>query len=409
MRRAALRRAGLAVLACAALLASGCGTTLDVDRARRWLDAPPGPELPELGDVAGYALERSEAREGPYGFVVALAGRSATAYLDEGPSRWPGADDADRESLEDGETLFYRVRAFDSEGRLSASVSQVVAATTAPPPNPPKDLRSFSHQPRQVPLSWEASPDPQVAGYVIERSPTSRGPFTRIAEVKGRHNTVHLDQGLGDLRVFHYRIAAVNTAGGKGEPSPPVRAVTKPEPLPPLGLAVTEQKLGSNQLFWEPNVERDLTGYRLSRRRADARASEVVIELPSDATRALDPAVGADETVTYSLVAVDSDGLESDETELEVTSVGYELTAEAEAQGVVLRWNPRKDEGWLGGRVYLIGLRAQELGFGPDGRFVHAEAAPGKRYRYAVALERADGVQAPLSTEVEIRVPEVAD
>jgi len=426
-----------AAVAIACLLLTGCGTTLDVDMARRWIDSPDGPELPPLGapgssdlssprgvratsgelravavqwdpvlsgDVGGYAVERSATREGPFQPVAALPGRSATAHLDSGPSTWPGAGTS-RKQLNDAETLYYRIRAFDSQGGLSSKVSPVVVATTAPAPDPPAGLRSFSQQPRQVPLSWDASGDPTVSGYVIERSPTSRGPFDQLAEVSGRYETVYLDQALGDLRVFHYRISAVNTAGGRGEPSAPVRAVTKPEPLPPLGLAVTGRRLGANQLAWEPNVERDLTGYRLARRRAEAPASEIAMVLPSGTTRAIDEVVGADEQVTYSLIAIDSDGLESAASLIDVTSVGYELTGEAEGDAIELSWNPRSDEGWVGARVFLHGLRPTELGFSADGRFRHTGLRPGKDYRYTVVLEAPGGRPAPTSTLIEVTLP----
>ncbi len=425
------------MLGIALVCLTGCGTTLDVERARRWLEIPRGPELPALGppgsadlpsprvvhatsgelraipvywdplmsgDVGGYAVERSAARDGPYQPIAALAGRSATAYLDLGPSTWPGAD-PDRKELNDGETLFYRIRAFDSQGGQSIAVSTVVVASTAPAPGPPTGLRTFSHQPRQVPLSWNASLDPRIAGYVIERSPTGRGPFERRAEISDRHDTVYIDRGLGDLRVFHYRISAVNTAGGRGEPSAPVRAVTKSEPLPPLGLSVAGRRLGANGLAWEPNVERDLTGYRLTRRRRNGRANEPVATLPAGTTEALDEAVGAGEQVTYSLVAVDSDGLESIVSEIQVTSVDYELSAKARADGIELAWNPRSQEGWSGARVFLHGLRTTELGFSRDGRFLHTDVRPGKRYRYTVVMEAPDGTPAPGSAPIEITLP----
>ena len=432
-----MRSGSSTLLLCIALLLPACGSHLDAGRVLQRLRPPDGPVLPKLGppgsaelpsprgiratsgelraiplqwdplltgNVGGYAVERSSAREGPFAGVAALAGRSTTAYLDTGPSSWPGSSPG-RKQLEDGERLYYRVRAFDTEGGLSSSVSAVVEATTAPAPDPPEALRAFSHQPRKVPLSWQAATDPRVAGYVIERSPTSRGPFEQLAEVEGRHQTVFLDQGLGDLRVFHYRVSAVNSAGGRGAPSSPVRAVTKPDPLPPLDLTVSGQRLGANLLAWKPNVEQDLAGYRLSRRRADARAPEPVATLPRDATRVLDDGVGADESVAYELIAVDSDGLESAASQLAVESVGYELSATALADGILLEWNPRIREGWSGGRVYLQGLRVTELGFSTDGSFVHPGTESGRRYRYVVVLEAPDGTPAPKSSPVEIELP----
>jgi hypothetical protein len=427
-------------LATLALGLAACSSTLDVDRARHWFDTPNEPAIPELkeatradipapeqlratsgelrevplawdpllgGDVAGYVVERAELREGPFERIAAIPGRAQTTYLDLGKSRWPGAADGGREALPDGETFFYRVRAFSSAGAVSNQPSALVAATTAPPPAPPEELRAYSHQPRQVPLSWRASPDPHVAGYVVRRSPTSRGPFEPLAEIEGRHQTVYLDQRLGDLRVFHYRVASVNRYGGQGDPSKPVRAVTKPEPLPPVGLRVVARRLGANELAWDPNVETDLAGYRLLRQREGGKSPELVTALKGGKATTVDPMVAADELVSYTLVAYDDDGLESAPAEpIAVQSVGYELSAAVGRDGLELRWNPRRDEGWRGARVFLHGTFGQtELGFVEAPPFRLGEAKPGRRYRFSVVLERADGTRGPVSSPVEIRVP----
>lgn len=422
------------------LALAACTSTLDVDRARRWLEPPAEPRVPKLAteataelpapeglratsgelrqvalrwdpmlseQVAGYAIERSAAREGPFERIGAVAGRANTVWVDDGGNRSGSDAPTAHGGLDDGETLFYRVRAFSSAGELGRNVSPVAAATTAPAPDPPEGLRAYSMQPREVPLSWQPSPDYQVVGYVVERSPTSRGPFAPLAEIEGRHRTAYVDRGLGDLRVFYYRVLSVNGAGGRGAPSEPVRAVTKPEPLPPLGLAVASRRLGENELTWQPNVERDLSAYRLLRIRADGR-SALVATLPPTTTKAVDSDVSANEHVSYSLVAVDDDGLVSMHSEpVEVDSVGYELSATLRSDGVHLAWNPRTDEGFTGARVFAWGaLHQTELGRVSGGSFVHSPVKPGHTYRYTVVLERSDGRPAPPSAPVEITVPE---
>jgi fibronectin type 3 domain-containing protein len=422
------------------LASTGCASSLDVDRARRFFSGPEAPALPRLdptpradlpaperlsatsgelrqvplswepvmsGDVAGYAIERAEAPSGAFAFVGAVAGRTSTVYVDDGKMRWPGTRAASRD-IGDHETLHYRVRAFDGTGGLSRRVSASVSGTTAPAPNPPEELRAYSRQPRQVPLSWRAAVDERVAGYVIERSPTSSGPFEPIVEIDGRHETVYVDRGLGDLRVFYYRVASVNVAGGRGEFSAPVRAVTKPDPLPPIGLRVAAQRLGVNELAWEPNVEPDLAGYRVRRLRSGAGEAEAVATVGRDATAATDPAVGANESIAYWIVAFDQTGLVSAPAEaIQVTSVGYELTATARRDGVELSWNPRSDEGWSTTRVYLHGALGgtSELGAVRGSTFLHPDVKPGGRYRYSVQLERLDGTRAPISSPVEITIP----
>ncbi len=414
----------LALLLCACLLSPACAASLDVDRARRVLRPERSPAVPPLVEaaadlpapeglratsgelravplqwdplltpgVAGYAIERAALADGPFVRIGAVVGNAVPAYLD---------DDADQ----DGATLFYRVRPFAPTGALGARASGVVAGTTAPAPVPPSGIRAYSHQPRAVPLAWEPSADPSVGGYVVERSPAARGPFELLAELEGRHATVYVDRGLGDLRVFYYRVAAVNRKGGRGPTSDSVRAVTKPDPLPPAGLRLAGQKLGANRLAWEPNVEVDVTAYRFYRVRGGSR--ELLAELPAAETSAVDPGVGADEPAVYSVIAVDRDGLDSEPAvPLRVRSVGYGLAASARPDGVHLAWDPRPAEGFRGARVFRHGrVRTRELGASEDGTWVDREVEPGTRYRYSVVLERPDGTRAPESSPVEILVP----
>jgi fibronectin type 3 domain-containing protein len=426
---------GLQVLVAVALT-TGCAMSLDVERARRALSRSPRPDAPALvegsavalappegvaaadgelrtvplhwdpvisGDVGGYVVERAFTAEGPFSRAAVLAGRNTTLWVDGGTLAG-GTTSA----LDDGVTVFYRLRSFDSAGQIGAQASPVVSATTAAPPDPPTGLRAYSHQPRQVPLTWRASDDPNVTAYRVYRSPSFRGPFEPLAMVDGRFQTLHTDKGLGDLRVFYYRVAAVNRAGGEGRASEPVRSVTKPEPLPPIGLRVASQRLGVNLLAWEPNVETNLVGYRVVRQRAGSETRELVAAVPADQTTAEDAAVASDEAVRYSLVAVDEDGLASDPAQpIAVTSVGYEVRATVRKDGVHLAWNPRSEEGYSGARVYRQGaLSRSELGFVTGSTFVDAEAKPGGRQRYTVVLVRADASLAPASAPVEIRVPE---
>jgi len=433
MRRLTLLLGTLALTACA--------STLDIDRARRWLDMPPEPELPSFqqearaalpapgglratsgelravalhwepllgSDVGGYTIERAGKREGPFERIAAVPGHATTTFLDTGANELPSADGSTvREELSDGETAFYRVRAFTPAGELAEAASEIVSATTAPVPAPPQGLRAYSHQPREVPLSWEASTDLLVVGYVVERSPTSRGPFEPLAQIEGRHQSVYLDRGLGDLRVFYYRVLSVNSAGGLGEPSKPVRAVTKAEPLPPIGLRILAQRLGENELTWEPNVESDLEGYRLLRIRGDGEPVEVAASVAGDRTVAVDAELGANEHVSYTIVARDRNGLESAAAEpIVVESEGYELAATVRPDGIHLEWNPRTSEGYHGARIYLRReLGQKELAFVEGSSHVHTDVKPGGRYRYTVVLERPDASQAPSSSPVEIEVP----
>ncbi len=262
------------------------------------------------GDVAGYVVERALKRSGRFERIAAFAGRFHTAWVDRGNdlAEKVGAQRSVA-GLGDGNSYFYRVRAFDSAGAISAQASEVTKATTAERPAAPGALQAFSQLPRSVALAWEASHDPTVAGYAILRSPTQTGKFLPIARVEGRYNTTFLDSGLGDLRVLYYRVASVNGAGGIGEPTEALLAVTKPEPLPPSKLRIVSREAGRTLLRWEANVEPDLVAYRILRRDTDA--NEETIGTVGPETLRFEDAAAPESPASYRVIAVDRDGLES--------------------------------------------------------------------------------------------------
>jgi fibronectin type 3 domain-containing protein len=352
------------------------------------------------GDVAGYLVERSDDGE-QFERISSVAGRFSSTFVDGEDSRAAADEPAD------GATYHYRVRAVDSRGRAAREPSASVEATTAGPPTPPLELRTFNRLPREVALTWHASDDPSVAGYVISRSPSAGGPFEPIARVEGRFVTHHVDEGLGDLRVLYYQVSAFNDFGVVGGGSEPAVAVTKPEPLPPSGLHVSDRWLGANRVAWEPNVEPDVTGYRVLRYREGKAAGETVAELGPDQTLADDTQVGAGEAVSYAVVAFDDDGLESLPADpVAVVSEDYGLVAEVNEGAVYLYWTARPDEGFDSARVYRAGmLGLQEIARVPSEGFVDHDVQSGRSYRYVVTLERDNGPAAPPSAPVEVRVP----
>jgi fibronectin type 3 domain-containing protein len=361
------------------------------------------------GDVGGYAIERSTASEGPFQRIAVLMGRFEISYLDRGKDL--GSKVQARETsgdLGDGNTYYYRVRPFDSFGRLGAQVSAPQAGTTAATPAAPDGLRAWSQLPREVALSWEPLLDPTVSGYRVSRSPSASGTFRVIERLSGRFTTTYVDRGLGDLRVFYYRVAGLNAADGVGEATAAVRAVTKPEPLPPTGLHVAEQGLGRNVVAWERNVERDLAGYRVFRHRAGVSEGELVAEVNAETVRVADAEVGAGEEVAYSLIAFDRDGLVSESSDaVTTTSVAYGLVATVEGGSVVLRWDESLRREIPAVRVVTEGrFGPNELGRVNASQFLHRGVRPGQTVRYQLIGLRPDGSEAPPSAPYEVHIPD---
>lgn len=337
-----------------------------------------------VGDVAGYAIVRARLAPGPYEQVGIAHSRFGNVFIDAGER--PGL-------LGDAQTWHYRVHPFDSAGRVSRSHAYV-SGVTDPPPAAPEGVQAYSNLPRRVVLRWPASASPSATGYTIQRSPTAAGPWERVGYVDGRVRTQFEDAVEGDLRVMYYRLLARNQFGGESEPTEPVRAVTKAEPLPPIGLEIAERALGEIELRWTPNVERDLVHYELLRGSAAADGfgpDRLVGEVPPDATRAIDFGVGCGERVRYRLRAHDVDGLVS-ELSAPLESVGEDIGLEASsgADGWRISWDAGRARGWERVRVYRTrGLRPDALlGEAPvDGSLVLGTLESG-RYDLRVVLVR---------------------
>ena len=416
-----------ALLVSAAVLALGCASSLDLGKMREKL-APRGPEpAPQLRDepnpdlarveglraasgelraiplrwdasrepeVAGYVVERAPSADGPFAYIATLADRFQTVYVDQGrdlaPKRERGLAGG---GLAHAETYYYRVRPFDRAGSVGNATPAIAAGTTAAKPAPPAGVQAYSHLPRRVALRWQPASDPNVTGYVVSRSPSPSGVYAELARIEGRHQTVYLDGELPDLGVFYYRVASVDAAGGVGDPSGAERAVTKGEPLPPTGLRVAAQTIGANTLRWEANVEPDLRGYRLIRKRAQAKEPELVAELPASATSATDSAVSAGETIAYRLVAIDTDGLRSVPSDpVEIVAAAYDLRADATAEGVRLSWSAAAQSGFREMRILRGG---EEVGRTGEASWLHPGGEAGDRYQ--VVGVHADGSEAPPS------------
>jgi fibronectin type 3 domain-containing protein len=354
-----------------------------------------------VGAISGYAVLRAPP-DGPFDPIGRTGSRFETVYVDAGR----GAD-----RLGDGTRWRYRLHTLDLDGRISRDHSDV-SATTDPPPDPPAGLRAYSNLPRRVVLAWDPNPSTYVWGYEVRRSPTLAGPWDAVARLEGRLATVHEDPVPGDLRVLYYRVVALNAFDGESEPSDPIRAVTKAEPLPPIGLDVTGRRLGRVVLAWQANVERDLRGYRVYRAERDGpgwTSERVVASLAREELSFTDVRVGCGQQLRYRMRAIDSDGLESDFSEpLEVAGEDLGLAA----KGLRLEWDAKRASAWPLARVSQIrrALPDRTLGEVPSkGPFPLGDLAPGS-YRLGVTLLHPPGAESPPPAPAprcltEVRIP----
>ncbi|HEU6447386.1 MAG TPA: alginate lyase family protein [Verrucomicrobiae bacterium] len=94
----------------------------------------------------------------------------------------------------------------------------------------------------QVFLNWEKSDTDTAQGYVVFRSTSSNGPFTKIAAWSDRTSTEFSDHSVSNGSTYYYVIAARNQAG-VSKMSPPVSA--RPAAAGPLPAGWTNADVGA--------------------------------------------------------------------------------------------------------------------------------------------------------------------
>jgi chitodextrinase len=262
-------------------------------------------------DLAGYLVLRDGAE---------VATVPTPAYTDTG--------------LTNDRRYRYEVVAVDTSANASTA-SQAASATPTDRTAPavPTGFTAVGGD-GQVELSWTASTEPDLAGYVLLRDG---------AEIDRPTGTTYTDAGLTNDRTYAYALVAVDDRGNASDPATASATPTDlTAPAVPAGFTATAGD-GRVTLSWTANTEIDQAGYVLLR-------DGVQVVTTTD-TAYTDTALVNDTTYTYALVAVDDRGNASDPatasatpTDLTPPAAPTGVTATAGDGQAVLRWDPAGDD-----------------------------------------------------------------
>lgn len=212
-------------------------------------------EQAKAGD--GYKLYRKEFEESNWQLVSKISGLSQLSIIDT-------------KDLQDGKEYQYSITVFDKY--TETPKSNEVLVKTKDLPNSPKNLQLESNLVKRIKLTWQASDDKDVSGYVIYRKAgtmESGDLLVEIAFVEG-HDKAEFIDGLGESPLkdgenYFYAIAAKNLYGSEGKISFAVKGQTKPLPKPITGFQVMANQ-NSISLTWQANREPDIDHYSLYRK-----------------------------------------------------------------------------------------------------------------------------------------------
>ena len=266
-------------------------------------------------DVVGYELERADSETGEFVRLKELKA-SVVTFLDGGDD--PG-------DLEDDHPYRYRIRAFNDMGSYG-EWTPPAAVRTRPVPPVPQGVAAEGGLPRSVKVKWDVSPDEKVVGYVVERSEGGDGSWSKVAKIGSRETVSLYDRDgadedaitgkLKDGTAYLYRVTAVNTADAKSKPSEPVRAVTKPAPKTPSGVAATKDVVGKIKVSWSRNPEPDIVEYWIEVKSMGGLMWRSLAKVKKDALEAVEEDLGNGTSRSYRVKAVDANTHESEWSEV---------------------------------------------------------------------------------------------
>ena len=193
----------------------------------------------------GFEVQRATSFDGPFTAIV-FVGPDVTTYNNGG--RTPET------------TYFYRVRAFNADGK--SDFSAIAEATTPAVPGDllaPTDLAVNPVSSTQIDVSWTDNSDNEDS-FQVERATSADGPFTLIAIVSA-NDTTYSNAGLTPNTNYFYRARAFND-GAFSAYSNIESATTLSAPGTPFDVVATAVSPRQIDLSW--NIASDTQrGFRI--------------------------------------------------------------------------------------------------------------------------------------------------
>jgi fibronectin type 3 domain-containing protein len=264
--------------------------------------------------------------------------------------------------LENNRTYYYKVQAFNEEGRESPP-STVIAAETAPSPFSPIILNATPLI-AGVRIRWTTNPQKdeegtEVNGFKIYRASDPEGEYVWVASVSLETEKVsqlklkqfeYEDLGLADGGKYYYRLTAFNNKGIESDFSSTLEGSTVNRPA---GLQALGDMIREVHLQWHPTSFSEVKGYRLYRHASPEGTFERIGEVEGRKRDSYvdEQDLGDAKTYYYRITVYDNEGRETGLSEIASTTTrGKPPTPEGlvAQSGLVkevkLSWNIRPEK-----------------------------------------------------------------
>jgi hypothetical protein len=256
--------------------------------------------------VSSYIIERTSPTESKWKKIATIDKRFKVEYIDT--------------NLGDNQIFSYRIKSITFDGLVS-DPSQISTSTTKALPRQIANLNATKDLPKKIQLSWDKSETKDIVSYNIYRASSATGKFTKIAKAPVKHNRFD-DNIQQDGKIYFYKITTVdkdNLESKLQELKPTMGSTLSKPKVPQITLA---QIQGNKMILnWEAGDKR-ATSYNIFKIAKEGWNSSKEKLIPNiKALRFEDSDVVRGVEYSYSIQAVDKNGLVSKKTEAVTTKL----------------------------------------------------------------------------------------
>ncbi|MBI5191837.1 MAG: PEGA domain-containing protein [Nitrospirae bacterium] len=166
----------------------------------------------------------------------------------------------------------------------------------------PIEVEAESGRLLKIILKWSPSPEPEVRGYYIYRSPTITGNYQRLTKITKKDITSFEDTSdIQPASSFYYKVSAFNTYDTEGLMSEPVYGKSRGGPVPPSMLRAISGMPKMIKLQWDKHTDNEVKGYKIYR--GEGEAGPFAETAMSDKNEFIDKSLTSGTTYYYTVTA----------------------------------------------------------------------------------------------------------